>query len=172
MISMPLTGWLRAGALVATTALVAATGPAAYAQSTTHTNIPIVGCHGSVIPLDADAEMDDDEKDEADANAGESDQGPAIVGTIRTPRGMGEDDKRLATLAIITAAQAREAAMAAISDASERRIKSTSVESQQGYVVYAVKTVRTRPGDDPKLEVKVDAGNGAVLMIECDPNDN
>jgi uncharacterized membrane protein YkoI len=75
-------------------------------------------------------------------------------------------------MAKVSKDQARDAALAVISDATDRQIKSVGLELEQGFVVYAVKTLRTASGGNPKLEVKVDAGNAAVLMIECDPNDD
>jgi uncharacterized membrane protein YkoI len=165
-------------ALVTAVALlmIGPSGVVAHAQ-TAPPNVPVIGCNGAATPLDADAETEDDgdsNGDSADAqdSGDDSDHAPPIVGSIKAPKGMKEDDKRLAPLAKISADQARDAALAVISDAKDRRVKSVSLESEQGYVVYAVKTVRTAPGGDPKLEVKVDAGNAAVLMMECDPNDD
>lgn len=130
--------------------------------------IPVVGCQGAASPLDTDDETSDD----SEAASGDSDQVPAIVGSVAAPAGAKESDKRLGSLATISAAQARDAALAAVSDADQRQVRSVGLEVEQGYVIYAVKTVRRTPGADPKLEVKVDAGNGAVLLMECDPNDN
>ena len=154
--------------LVATALSLGSPGLVANAQ-VTPTNIPVVGCQGSVIPADTDAEINDDEEDAADDA---SEHAPAIVGTIKAPRGMKENDKRLNGLPTISSSQARAAALAAISDADQRRVRSVEVEIEQGYVIYAVKTQLRGAGVDPELEVKVDAGNGAVLLIECDPGDN
>ena len=59
-------------------------------------------------------------------------------------------------------------------DPAARTVRKAVLETEQGYVVWAIKTQLARPGGgpDPKLEVKVDAGDGAVLAVECDPQDN
>lgn len=161
-----LTMLLAAGALLI--------GPAvsvAYAQTTT-ASIPVIGCGASASPLDTDAETND-ENENSTASSDESDNNaPTIVGSVKAPQGTKENDKSLSPLAKISSAQARDAALAVITDANQRQVSSTGLELEQGYVVYAVKTVRSTSGGDPKLEVKVDAGNGAILMMECDPNDN
>lgn len=158
-------------AVLAVAALLAAGPSAPRVLAQTTPTFPVVGCNGASIPGDTDAETNDDnESDSTDRDS--ADNAPPIVGTIRAPSGMKENDKRLAALAKITPDQARDAALAVIPDVQERRVRSIGVETEQEYVIYAVKTVRTTPGVDPKLEVKVDAGNATVLLMECDPNDD
>lgn len=156
----------KVGALaLATTLIVGPIGAIAHAQAPE--TVLVVGCTGSVGSIDADTETDDDE-----VQTGEADDGPTVVGTVKAPQGASENDKRLRSLATISPDQAQQAALAALDDASHRQVHRVEVEAEHGYVVYAVKTRRNGPGPNQELEVKVDAGNGAILMIECDANDD
>ncbi|MFN8526628.1 MAG: PepSY domain-containing protein [Chloroflexota bacterium] len=140
------------------------------AETIKPSNVPVVGCEGSSIAQAEDDEGDDGEADGEEADADED--GPFIEGSIKAPRGMKENDKRLAALAKISKEEAREAAFRVIADPDQRRVRNVSVEAEHGFVVYAVKTRRIGRGADPFLEVKVDAGTGQVLLIECDPEDD
>ena len=68
-----------------------------------------------------------------------------------------------------------EEALAAVADPAQRTVRKVALEGENGYVVWSVKTTLKDPrgGPDPKLEAKVDAGGeGRVLSIECDPDDD
>ena len=78
-------------------------------------------------------------------------------------------------LATVTRERALAAALAAVADPGQRTVRRAALEGENGYVVWSVKTTLKDPsgGPDPKLEAKVDAGgDGRVLSIECDPNDD
>ena len=119
-------------------------------------------------------EREDDDVEGADQT--EEDQQPKIVGTIPKPRGISEDNSRALTpLATVPKDQAIANARWAIANPDQRRIRRVAVEGENGWLVWSVKTVLLDPssGPDPKLEVKLDAGgNGDVLSIECEPDDD
>lgn len=155
---------------LATTLTVGAAGSIAYAQSSVPETVAAVGCTGSVGQVDTDAETDDDGvQNDRD---GQDDNDPAIVGSVAAPRGAREDDSRLASLATISPDQAQQAALAALNDASQRNVGRVKLEAENGYVVYAVETRHSNAGPSQEIEVKVDAGNGSVLAVECDANDD
>jgi hypothetical protein len=103
----------------------------------------------------------------ASSQSGETDS-PTVKSSITAPNGPdqagGENDAAesaaLAKLAKITPAQAQAAALAAHPGTAEK----VELENDNGSLVYAV-AVRTSTG---LLDVKVDAGNAAVLAVETD----
>jgi uncharacterized membrane protein YkoI len=126
--------------------------------------VQVVGCQAGITSLSANVQRA--------ADVGED--GPPIAGSLPAPTGVSEDDSAaLAPHATLSIGDAITAAEGALADAGSRSIYSVAVEGEQGFLVYSVKSVLDDPssGVDPKAEVKVDAGNGDVLMIECDPND-
>jgi uncharacterized membrane protein YkoI len=72
----------------------------------------------------------------------------------------------LAKLAKITEADARKAALAKFPGAT---IQKASLEDENGNVVWAVELTDTNKAAH---EVKVDAGNGAILAVEAGGADN
>jgi len=113
--------------------------------------------------------------DESDADESASDeQQPAIKGSIEL-RGVNEDDSKAIaaalaarTLTIITPADATAAAKAALVDADQRSFKKPGLELENSQAVWSIETTLKGGGTNPNLEVKVDAGNGNILSIECD----
>ena len=72
-------------------------------------------------------------------------------------------------------AQVIAAALGAVAEPTKRTVKKAVLEGENGFLVWAVKTVLNTPasGPDTNLEAKVDAGGaGEVLSIECDPEDS
>lgn len=171
-------GWLRGLVLTAVTLapLVVGATPVRAAAP-----VRVVGCNLASLSPDLIAAgvtgvasiSDDETNDQV-----EEDQQPRIVGSIPKPRGVSEDDsKKLAALSIatVTRDQAIEAAMDAVIDRTQRTVQKAALEGENGYVVWSVKTVLNDPGSgpDPRLEAKIDAGgDGRVLSIECDPDDD
>ena len=95
---------------------------------------------------------------------GGRDQDPMLDGSIQSAeiegRSETEESSALATLATTTDAEATEAAVAANPDAT---VDAVQLGNENGSVVYEV-TMTDSSG--ASLEVKVDAGNGAVLAQE------
>jgi hypothetical protein len=122
-----------------------------------------------------DAADEDNPTTGSNSDASQEQQQPAIQGSIPKPRNIGEDNsKALTPLATFPKDQAIASALAATNPADNRQVGKAVVEGENGFVVWSVKTVYGAgvSGPDPRLEVKVDAGNGAVLSIECDPEDD
>lgn len=179
MQSTLLTGkvWLGSLALTAVTLAPLLAGPAAVHAAG---SVRVVGCStGSLSAAVAGsnpnlvAPIADSGNDQV-----EEDQQPKIIGSIPKPRGVSEDDsKKLASLNLATVSrdQAIAAALDVTAVPAQRTVAQAALEGENGYLVWSVKTVLndSTSGPDPKLEAKVDAGGtGAVLSIECDPNDN
>ena len=128
---------------------------------------PVAGCSWS--PNRAATGSVADEAEEDDGND------PRIVGTVRAPAGMREDNQdALASLVSISEDRAVEIALAAIPDAQRRRVREVELEIEQGYVVWGVETElrRGESGPDRIVEVIVDAGSGQVLYVECEDDDD
>jgi hypothetical protein len=104
--------------------------------------------------------------------AGENEtQEPSYTGSIRVPQGLDTENEAaesaaLAKLAKITEADARKAALAKFPGAT---IQKASLEDENGNVVWAVELTDTNKAAH---EVKVDAGNGAILAVEAGGADN
>ncbi len=96
--------------------------------------------------------------------AADGDQDPMLDGSIQSAeiegRSEAEESSALAALATITDAEATAAAAAANPDAT---VDAVELGNENGSVVYEV-TMTDSSG--ASLEVKVDAGNGAVLAQE------
>lgn len=96
---------------------------------------------------------------------GDQDQDPMLDGSIHSAEIEGqseaEESSALAALATITDAEATEAAVGANPDAP---VDAVQLGNENGSVVYEV-TMTDASG--ASLEVKVDAGNGAVLAQEA-----
>ena len=146
--------------------------------------IRVVGCSlNSLAPVlvtpetQVVAELPDGQPGGASGQV-EEDQGPKITGSIPKPRGISEDDsKKLAALnlATVNSEQAIAATLGALAEPSQRTVTKAVLEGENGFLVWAVKTVLNNPtsGPDSSLEAKVDAGGaGSVLSIECDPEDS
>ena len=94
-------------------------------------------------------EKTDDQDERRDADADDYDC------SITVPDPEPED---LSSLALITAVQAEEAALAAYPDAT---IEEVELDNENGCLVYSVELSNA-------LDVKVDAGNGDILRVESD----
>jgi len=112
-----------------------------------------------------DSEGDDnkEENETAEVNeANESKEGEQ--GEEAEDRAEGAESERLKSLARITPEQASAAALAQVPGT----VKKIELENEDGNVVYGVE-IKTANGDS---DVKVDAGDGRVLHIEKDGEDN
>lgn len=152
-------------ALVATLAVQAAPAEAQPAP-------PVIGCSwapvSSAVELVKEVEDDGEADDTAEAEA-------KIAGSVPLPAGMRRSDQRgLASVATIGRDRAVEIAFGALPDAGARRIEEVELEAEQGYVVWEVETILRSPDPSPNriAEVVVDAGNGDVLAIECEAEDD
>jgi uncharacterized membrane protein YkoI len=79
-------------------------------------------------------------------------------------RAEGAESERLKSLARITPEQAQAAALAQVPG----RVKKVELENEDGNVVYGVE-IKTADGES---DVKVDAGDGRVLHVEKDGEDD
>ena len=106
-----------------------------------------------------------------DEPAAENDdaQEPDLNGSVQAPEGdegtsEADESKALESLATITA----DEAIAAATDAVPGTADAAELENENGSVVYEVEVT----GDDGSTsEVKVDAGNGAVLDTEAEDDE-
>ncbi len=102
-----------------------------------------------------------------DSAPNQEDQQPGYTGSIAVPQDQKDqseqnEDQALASMAKITADQAKDAALAQFPGATAAKI---GLDNENGYLVYSVQlTDTTGKGQD----VKVDAGNGKVLATETD----
>jgi uncharacterized membrane protein YkoI len=86
-------------------------------------------------------------------------QYPNYIASITVPQD--GDDANLASLAKITADQAKDAAVAHLS-ANIGDVKTVSLENENGNLVYSVQILK----QGIMYDVKIDAGNGIVLYTE------
>jgi uncharacterized membrane protein YkoI len=115
---------------------------------------------------------DPKEHEEADeAEGGEENEGAEANeredrkdGEEAEDRAESAESERLKSLARITPEQARDAALAQVPGT----VKKVELENEDGNVVYGVE-VKTASGE---RDVKVDAGDGRVLHVEQDGEDN
>src|SRR5882672_10851228 len=101
-----------------------------------------------------------EEKEASEAN--ESKKGEK--GEAAEDRAEGAESGRLKSLARITPEQASAAALAQVPGT----VKKVELENENGNVVYGVE-IKTADGES---DVKVDAGDGRVLHVEKDGEDN
>ena len=105
-------------------------------------------------------------------NADKEQQEPKLTGSIQVPKTTGpegtetDEAAALAKLAKITADQAKQAALAKFPGAT---VQKTTLDDENGSLVY---TVELTDASKAAQEVKVDAGNGAVLAVEAGGADN
>lgn len=90
---------------------------------------------------------------------GENTQEPSYQASIKVPE---PEPKDLAPLATITEGQAREAALKANPGTS---VKATALENENGNLVWSVQLSNG-------MDVKVDAGNGQVLVTDKSDGDS
>jgi len=107
--------------------------------------------------------------DEAGADDENQDPNYAGIATIAVdeaslPEGEAAEAEALAALATVTQAEAEAAAFAAVSG----EIVQTELEDENGFIVWSVE-VRDAAG--LVHDVKIDAGNGAVLGTQADDDD-
>jgi uncharacterized membrane protein YkoI len=101
--------------------------------------------------------------EESEANeANESEDGEK--GEEAEDRAEGAESERLKSLARITPEQAQSAALAQVPGT----VKKVELENEDGNVVYGVE-IKTAKGES---DVKVDAGDGRVLHVEQDGEDD
>ena len=141
--------------------------------------LQIVGCGGSSPVADETENDNEADSDQPDANdptdkpdAVEPGD-PIIVGTIRAlPRMSENDQKGLARLARISGNQATQSAQAVIPDIDLRKVSKVELDIEQGFVVWKVTTAlkdrAAHPDAKKEVKVKVDAGNGDALAMECE----
>lgn len=104
-----------------------------------------------------------EENEAAEANeAGESKEGKK--GEEAEDKAEGAESERLKSLARITPEQAQAAALAQVPGT----VKKVELENEDGNVVYGIE-IKTANGES---DVKVDAGDGRVLHVEKDGEDN
>jgi uncharacterized membrane protein YkoI len=104
-----------------------------------------------------------EENEAAEANeANESKEGKK--GEEAEDKAEGTESERLKSLARITPEQAQAAALAQVPGT----VKKVELENEDGNVVYGVE-IKTASGES---DVKVDAGDGRVLHIEKDGEEN
>ena len=126
--------------------------------------------HSSVQVQDDKNEREESEEAEgtegnegAEANeANESKEGKK--GEEAEDKAEGAESERLKSLARITPEQAQAAALAQVPGT----VKKVELENEDGNVVYGVE-IKTANGES---DVKVDAGDGRVLHVEKDGEDN
>jgi hypothetical protein len=98
-------------------------------------------------------------------------QEPKLPGSIQVPTtadsaAEADEAAALAKLAKITADQAKQAALTRFPGATIGKI---ALEDENGSLVYAVELI---DANKAAQEVKIDAGNGAVLAVEAGGADN
>jgi uncharacterized membrane protein YkoI len=97
---------------------------------------------------------------------------PSYTGSVQAPKDTGieqseaDESAALAKLAKISEADARNAALAKFPGAT---IQKVSLEDENGSVVWAVELI---DANKAAHEVKVDAGNAAILAVEAGGADN
>src|SRR5262245_30555456 len=176
--------WLRHVAIATVMLAPFATGPApaqAADLSAEQPVVRVVGCNPSslkstfqtmVVPVTEDGEKEGEEPDD-ESGANVDQQQPAIHGSIALP-GVNEDDSKAIAAAIaakglstISPDAATAAAKNALVDAGQRTFKRPALELENDQAIWSVETSR-KGGVNPSLELKVDAGNGNILSMECD----
>jgi uncharacterized membrane protein YkoI len=78
-----------------------------------------------------------------------------------------EESAQLAPLAKITAEQAKTIAISAVDTKIVGEVTDVQLENENGNVIYAVEFTK----DNIETDVKIDAGNGKVLLVENDNNE-
>lgn len=146
---------IRLALLVGLAALIAgATGVLAVAQSTARS----AGEKREEAPYRSSIQVPANDDEEESETTEEEDAGK---GEERDDeRESAKDSAYLKSLARITADQARIAAVASVTGT----VRHVSLDNEDGNLVYSVE-IETSAG---MRDVKVDAGNGAVLHIEQD----
>jgi uncharacterized membrane protein YkoI len=119
-------------------------------------------------------QVQDDKNERAEANEAEENETAEAdeasepqngeQGEETEDRAEGAESERLKSLARITPEQARDAALAQVPGT----VKKVELENEDGNVVYDVE-IKTAKGES---DVKVDAGDGRVLHVEQDGEDD
>jgi uncharacterized membrane protein YkoI len=142
------------------------------AQAVDQPVVRSVGCNPDSLSAALKANTVAPIADSEDESVPEEQQ-PALKGSIEL-KGVDEDDSKAIAAAIaakglttISPTDATTAAKAALVDADQRSFKNPKLELENEQAVWAIETSR-KGGVNPSLEVKVDAGNGNILSIECD----
>jgi uncharacterized membrane protein YkoI len=161
---------LMMAALLALAAAGAGVALTAMPQGEGHKREAKVQYRSSVqVPDDPNEREEKDEAEEGEENEGAeaneaNEREDREDGEETEDRAEGAESERLKSLARITPEQARDAALAQVPGT----IKKVELENEDGNVVYGVE-VKTKSGE---RDVKVDAGDGRVLHVEKDEEDN
>ena len=77
-------------------------------------------------------------------------------------------------MATIGREEAIKIALGVLPDAERRRLEDVELEVEQGYVIWEVEAILrgSQPSPDRIAEVVIDAGNGNVLFVECEAEDD
>ena len=161
---------LMMGALLAVVIAGAGVALTAVAQGERNDQEQKATYHSSVQVQDAKNEREEageaggaEENEAAEANeANESKE--SKKGEEAEDKAEGAESERLKSLARITPEQASAAALAQVPGT----VKKVELENEDGNVVYGVE-IKTANGES---DVKVDAGDGRVLHVEKDGEDN
>ncbi|HEV7889922.1 MAG TPA: PepSY domain-containing protein [Pyrinomonadaceae bacterium] len=150
-----------AGAGVALTAMAQGEGHKREAKAQYRSSVQ--------VPDDPKEREEKDEAEGAEENEGAeaneaNEREDREDGEEAEDRAEGAESERLKSLARITPEQARDAALAQVPGT----VKKVKLENEDGNVVYGVE-VKTASGE---RDVKVDAGDGRVLHVEQDGEDN
>jgi uncharacterized membrane protein YkoI len=179
--------WLHP-VVLATLMLAPVAGSPSLAAAADQPVVRVVGCNPSslkssfktnVVAAPADSQ-DDGENDgevpddqEAPQETNDPEQQPAIHGSIALS-GVNEDDAKAIAAAIsakglstISPDAATAAAKDALADAGQRTFQKPKLELENQQAVWSVPAT-LKNGTNANLELKVDAGNGAILSMECD----
>lgn len=148
--------------------------PAIHAETIPTATPPVLGC--SWAPSGLNVEVVAEAEEDEDGNTADTvEKEPKIVGSLPAPANVRpKDQRRLAAVATITREQAVQIALGALPDAERREIEEVELEVEQGYVVWGVEAVLRgrQKSPDRHAEVVIDAGNGKILMVECEAEDD
>jgi uncharacterized membrane protein YkoI len=106
---------------------------------------------------------------QADGKSGDQTQDPSYKSSVTAPEQNGQNEagesSALQSMAKITPDQARDAALAAVPGTADK----IELDNENGNVVYSVQIT---DASGKVTDVKVDAGNGAVLHQDSAQNDS
>lgn len=166
--------WFHGLALAAVAlAPLAAVPPLALAAD--QPEVRLVGCKPQSLDSRFSVKSAAALPESADESASDEQQ-PTITGSIALP-GVNEDDSTAIAAAIaakglttITPEAATDAAKGALGDTAQRKFKKATLETENAQAIWAIESalIDKNSGVNPSLGVKVDAGNGTILSVECD----
>ena len=172
-----LTGKVKKWMMVATLAMGIAGAGVALTAAMAQGKRKHEGKHGEKTKYRSSVQVQDDKNEREEAEGAESkeeNEAPeaneaneskaGTKGEEAQDKAEGAESERLKSLARITPEQASAAALAQVPGT----VKKVELENEDGNVVYGVE-IKTADGE---RDVKVDAGNGRVLHVEKDGEDN